>query len=153
MSDRIEDKNVTPVPQDKLEEWRRLADAATPGEWRTETISVFAGDEDAEFIAAARIAVPALLDHIEFKQEEHADFRRTTHENYDALWALIYDPKKDGDWDYPGQIIAHMRIFIREKDEEIAALKSQLAIKNNPVDLNQFTDNGQLDARWNGEQS
>ena len=73
------------IPQDKLDEWRRLIDAATPGPWTKDagelcnqdsiwsekcrgyiqvTADVFEGT-DKDFIAAAREAVPALLDEVE----------------------------------------------------------------------------------------
>jgi hypothetical protein len=67
------------IAQQQLQKWRRLADAATPGEWWTELRFVFAQDGEmvaageglsddkianAAFIAAAREAVPALLDEV-----------------------------------------------------------------------------------------
>lgn len=72
------------ITQRKLDEWRELADAATPGKWgaRLDVFAVmhpvFAGHRiatrgafddaqaqvDAAFIASAREAVPALLDEV-----------------------------------------------------------------------------------------
>lgn len=56
---------------------------------------------------------------------ENMDFHLTTRDNYNALWSLVYDPKVNGDWDYPGQIILHLTQFIKEKDELIAKLQSK----------------------------
>mgnify|MGYP003393624822 CR=1 FL=1 len=66
------------IDVDKLAEWRRLAEAATKGPWATGRISMPGEallafgrrslqmpEADAVFIAAAREAVPALLDEVE----------------------------------------------------------------------------------------
>ncbi len=69
----------TELTSERLAEWRKLADAATEGPWyaswadaeRDESVKdyspVFAQYEqqEAEFIVAAREAVPALLDEVE----------------------------------------------------------------------------------------
>ena len=47
------------------EELRRLCDAATPGRWYARNLEYGLEGEDAEFAAAARTAVPALLDALE----------------------------------------------------------------------------------------
>lgn len=63
---------------------RALADAATPGPWNRDAdgVSVYidvrfaicdASGADANFIAAARTAVPALLDEIERVERERDD--------------------------------------------------------------------------------
>lgn len=66
-----------PLTEDTLREWRRLAEGATKGPWTTDggdVRFVYVGTEplskvyrngDAAFIAASRVAVPALLDECE----------------------------------------------------------------------------------------
>lgn len=91
------------IAQKQLDKWRRLADAATPGEWWLDFRQVFNGEvpyinvcvttdaadiaglgeqeecqADAAFIAAAREAVPALLDEVERLRAELADARAAT---------------------------------------------------------------------------
>jgi hypothetical protein len=72
-----------PIDPKKLEEWKRLAEAATPGPWRTgrkvfrtcygqvngteSLIGLLDRSEDAAFAAAAREAVPVLLAEAETK--------------------------------------------------------------------------------------
>lgn len=49
----------------------------------------------------------------------HADFQRSTIGIYNKLWDLVY---KDGkaDWEYPGQVLNHLRVYLEEKDAALA---------------------------------
>lgn len=88
------------IAQQQLQKWRRLADAATPGEWWTELRFVFAQDGEmvaagegltddkianAAFIAAAREAVPALLDEV---ARLRAELESTTQGLVENLYTL-----------------------------------------------------------------
>jgi hypothetical protein len=77
---------MKPITREELEKWKQLAEAATAGPWElygpcgdedNEWIALFPNGEDssllneadAEFIAAARDAVPRLVDEVERLEE------------------------------------------------------------------------------------
>ena len=113
------------VTQEHLEQWRALADAATPGPWRGDTDrgelkyavlggdrelvikvdhknaeSGFVGDNgenDGAFVLAARTAVPALLAEVERLRAENAEL----HSENEMLRVLLEIPRRDAPLDAP----------------------------------------------------
>lgn len=108
-----------PIESKQLDQWKALADAATPGPWRAQvslgaaTLARESGallaagqglfePQDAAFIAAARSAVPVLISEIERLRavalkadEEHSQRRKAEdHSVCDVCWALT-DWKRD----------------------------------------------------------
>lgn len=100
------------IPKSKLEEWKKLADSATPGPWEVynggwhlgieaadgsiasvEHCDAFDGKPSAAFIAASREAVPALIEEVERLRETLDDIARlnfagpNTGERMNLTWA------------------------------------------------------------------
>lgn len=106
---------MTTIPKSERDRLRAMADAATPGEWSTrldrhEQENVYSGDAwiallphqcitsierqsraDAAFIAAARTAIPALLDALDQRDRLLAECAR---------WLRAYDYDEKGDAAY-----------------------------------------------------
>lgn len=63
------------ISEEKLDEWERIANAATPGPWRFTRGSVvaIASPKDKRFISVAREAVPALIARVR-QLEKEADW-------------------------------------------------------------------------------
>lgn len=85
------------ITQEQLEQWRALADAATPGPWELKNYGKsvylagpaiediigriqFHAGADAAFIAAARAAVPALLAEVERLTAEVRRYEEAEHQ-------------------------------------------------------------------------
>lgn len=63
-----------------------------------------------------------LLEAACYVQRELTFEARIVHDNYNAFWGLIYPDTPDS-WEYPAQIIRHIRDVLREKDAEIEQAK------------------------------
>jgi hypothetical protein len=101
------------ISEQDRQQWWELADAATPGPWELTPSGVILGpphrvhqlaqwvvqlvdlihDHDAEFIAAARTAVPALLAALADRDRELAELRaKIAAVELDCRTALLYTP-------------------------------------------------------------
>jgi len=58
-------------------------------------------------------------------KEIRADDKRVLTENYNALWSLVYPDDPTG-WEYPGQIINHLKLFIEEKESAVSAALAEV---------------------------